>query len=240
MTGIHFVGSPNPYYVAVNSISEINADCLVCVNSEYELITAMKVEKLGVKGLSVPAALNCINRLMLRLALVGTGLNPKFRPVEILPGVIKTSFSSQNTGVYFIHEETYSEVPAQLKVHFPELKAIGVWEEFVVGESFEITGFIINGEINYRRGYKQTWNSQRNRIIRFESKPITEFPLELTTLALKRLGLDNTFFDIELMLMDDGTWKLIEVNPRLGEDPRLDCDFLTKLVEEFCSKFYEE
>ena len=240
MTGIYFVGSPNPFYNVENRSSIINADCLVCVNSEYELETAMLVEKHGVRGISITAALNCINRLMFRLALVGTGLNPEFHPIELTPGVLKLSSSAQNSGVVFVPEDTYSDLPAQIQTHFPELARIGVWEERLYGDFLEVSGYIVNGIAYYKEAKLQTWNAKSNRIIKYEKIELEKIPTTLLDTAFKRLGLDYTFFCAEMVMLDDGVFKLIEVNHRLGEDNRIVREDLEAMVEEFVQKFYEE
>lgn len=240
MTGINWCGSPNPFYTVENTASVYNADCIVCVNSEYELETALLVEKHNKKGISLSAALNCINRLMFRLALVSTGLNPRFRPLEIETGVIKLSSSAQNSGVIFVQEDTYSNVPSQLETSFPELTQIGVWEERLYGDFFETSGFIIDGTAYYREAKKQTWNAKGNRILKYENIELEKIPTQLLDIAFRRLGLDYTFFCAEYILLDNGAYKLIEVNHRLPEDNRVNRESLEKMVEEFERIFYEE
>lgn len=234
---IYFLGV-NPYYGVVNSIVDTSADCIVCTSSEEELNTALLVEDRKVKGISINGALNCINRLRFRLALVGTGLNPRFSPACIEPGVLKLSTSVQNMGVHFLQNDTYTGIAEQMNTHFPELNNLGVWEEFVTGEHYEVSGFVINGEVNFRLPLKQTWSANKDKILKYEAISLDKLPLDKLLLAIERLDLDYTFFNFELIYSETLDWKLIEANTRLGEDARLDKDVLESLVNQFIEKYH--
>ncbi len=233
---LYFVGN-NPYYTAINQNSITEANCYVCTSSEYELETALLVRDKKVKGISITATLNCINRLMFRLALVGTNLNPKFKPLYIESGVIKTSTSVQNAGVHFIREDNYTNINEQIQVNFPELNNLGVWEEFVEGDHYEVSGFVLSKEIYFRLPLKQTWDCSNSKILKYEAISLELLPLDKLREAVERLGLNYTFFNLELIDSADG-WRLIECNPRLGEDARINKKELEDIVNDFISEFY--
>ena len=241
MSGIYFVGS-NPYYETVNTASVVNADLIVCASSERELQTALLVEKNGTLGLTVSSALSCINRLMFRMSIVGLDLSPKFYPVRIdRNGVLKMSTSVQNSGIFYLQDDDYTGIQEEMREHFPELNDIGVWESRVFGDHYEVSGFILDGVIRWRMPLKQIWNHKKDLILEYKKADINIYPLDKLTVALKRLNLDNTLFNCELIYSEEyGKWRLVEVQPRLGEDSSLDRTELERILKEFVEAFYAE
>lgn len=242
MYGIYWMGAPNPFFPDIqNSNSIINSDLLVCLSSECEVETAINCEQYNKLGLSVSALLHCTNRLSFRMALAGLELNTWFSPVNISPpAVLKMSASTSNTGVYFINQDTYTGVQYNMDQIFPDLKHICVVEEMLTGTHYEISGFILKDKVYFRLPYQQRWNQYKNKILEYTPADINIYPLDKLRLALKRLGLNNTFFNMELVLTADNQWKLIEVQPRLGEDVRLNRERLYELIQEFCDVYIEE
>src|SRR5271156_4040917 len=111
--------------------------------------------------LSKACAINCVSRIAQRVALATTGLNPKWVPYPWFPGVAKAPASCQNNGVQFFD---LTEHVWLLEEYAPELARIGVHEEKLVGEAYELDGARINGRLLFFTPLRQHWNSNFTKI----------------------------------------------------------------------------
>jgi hypothetical protein len=174
----------------------------------------------SLKRVSPRAAFACTSRLALRVALSGTGLNPSWQPLAWQPGVIKAPASTLNQGVRFMPSNEHIEALAKVN---PELAGIGVWEEYISGETWELDGCVIDGHIRFFNPIRQHWNEDNTKILKYEA--VLPFDIQGIGAAVRRaviaIGINNSPFCAELRLTPSRKWKLIEIHCRLGEDKGL-------------------
>jgi len=173
------------------------------------------------RKLPLAAAVNCTSRLALRVALAVTGLNPRWRPVELFEdSVIKTAASAANLGVRFLPPNEYI---GHLAAIAPDLGSLGVIEEKVDGAQYEVDGFVIGGEVRPFHPLLQHWNEAGDRILGYErQRPPSSDWLAAVSAAVKAVGIRDAPFCIEMRwVVQLGKWRVIEIHPRLGEDPGL-------------------
>ena len=235
------MGAPTPYLPEVkNQVDVQSADVVVCVNSETEIETALACSRYKKRGLTINAALNCIHRCMFRMILSGHALNVPFRPITIKPDeVLKMATSVHNSGVHYLTPDTYTDSYNALKSYFPELATIGVVESYLKGKRYELSGYVLGGVFEPKIALRQEWDPKYQMIVAYHEVNTNFLPLSLIETALCRLGLNDSFFNAEL-IQHEGQWKLIEVNPRLGEDPRLTQDSLYYIVQDFAVAYKNE
>jgi hypothetical protein len=94
-----------------------------------------------------------------------------------------------------------------------------VCEAYIPGPQWEQNGVVLGGHTYFFRTLKQLWDEREHPRIRLYQ--IAEAPGFLHSAcirALATLGVDDSPFCIELR-QQHGTWRVIEINTRLGEDP---------------------
>lgn len=188
------------------------------------------VSTTSLKKASLRATFACTSRLALRVALSATGLNPQWQPMPWQPGVVKAPASSLNQGVRFLPTNEYVEALSKVN---PELAKIGVLEEYIQGESWELDGCVIDGNIKFFHPIRQKWNEENTKILRYERLTAPGIGVAVRK-AVIAIGLNNSPFCAELRFTPRGNWKIIEIHCRLGEDAKLaaamwDCDPLVQI-----------
>lgn len=184
------------------------------------LRTAFDPKFSHLRRLSPAAALACSSRLAQRVALASTGFNPRWQPCPWQPGVVKAPVSVENVGVGYLRANWYTR---NLKRYAPELAAMGVVEEWVEGEAWELDGYVVNGRLGWFWSLQQHWSSDRKKIRRYKRAKSFTGPSELrdaTAEVVRTLGLTDSCFCSEWRLTKRG-WKLIEIQARLGQDEGL-------------------
>jgi hypothetical protein len=173
------------------------------------------------RKLSLQAALNCSSRLAMRVALASTRLNPVWHPLEWPgPAAVKAPASCANLGVRFLPANWYIRTLAEVA---PDLARFGVIEERIEGPQYELDGFVIGGRIEHFAPLLQHWNEAGDRILRYErQQPPDRDWLPAARAAVRAAGIDDAPFCLEMRHdRRSGSWKLIEIHARLGEDPGL-------------------
>jgi len=184
------------------------------------LKTAFDPQYSHLRRLSKSAALACTSRLAQRVALASTGFNPHWEPCPWRPGVVKAPVSVENLGVGYLRANWYTR---NLARYAPELKGMGVVEEWVEGEAWEQDGYIVNGRISWFWPLQQFWTPSRTKIRKYKRAAKFSGPSELrdaTSEVVRTLGLSDSCFCTEWRLTKRG-WKLIEIQARLGQDDGL-------------------
>jgi hypothetical protein len=184
------------------------------------LKTAFDPKYSHLRRLSTKAALACTSRLAQRVALAGTGFNPRWQPCPWQPGVVKAPVSVENLGVGYLRANWYTR---NLARYAPELAACGVVEEWLDGEAWEQDGFIVNARLGWFWPLKQYWMPNRTKIRKYQRAKTFAGPPELrdaTSDVVRVLGLSDACFSSEWRLTKRG-WKLIEIQARLGQDEGL-------------------
>jgi len=184
------------------------------------LRTAFDPKYAHLRRLSKQAALACTSRLVQRAALAGTGFNPRWQPCPWQPGVVKAPVSVENLGVGYLRANWYTR---NLARYAPELKEMGVVEEWIEGEAWEQDGYAVNGRLGWFWPLKQHWARNRTKIRKYERAPSFAGPSELrdaTAEVVRTVGLSDACFCCEWRLTQRG-WKLIEIQARLGQDEGL-------------------
>lgn len=207
---------PNPTFVMPLIEEEVLSTAFLLVNDDLS-------SKRTLRGLSVQAAINCTSRLAMRVALSVTRANPDWKPIEMpinrrAPLVVKAPASTMSDGVrvFSSTESTYN-----LSRHAWDLASIGVMEEYIPGEQWEIDGCAIGGRIMFFHALLQIWNKEGTKIIdyRRNTNPSPDM-LSTARKAIRALGLNDCPFCLELRSIN-GQWIIIEAHARLGEDPGL-------------------
>jgi hypothetical protein len=184
------------------------------------LRTAFDAKYDHLRRLSPAAALACTSRLAQRVALASTGFNPRWQPCPWQPGVVKAPVSVENTGVGYLRANWYTR---NLKRYAPELASMGVVEEWVEGEAWELDGYIVNGRLGWFWPLQQHWTRDQTKIRKYHRARSFAGPSELrdaTAEVVRTLGLADSCFCSEWRLTKRG-WKLIEIQARLGQDEGL-------------------
>lgn len=169
--------------------------------------------------LSTRCAVNCTSRFAQRTALKGTGLNPaEWSEFLWQPGVIKSPASCENNGVFFPKVTEHIEL---LRRYSPALACVGVIEDFIEGEAWEIDGCIFDNQWFLFPPVQQFWNEDFTKIKKYKRGVPSPSPIDAVAKCIDALELNQCCFCIELRLTPDKKWKVIEVHARLGEDSRL-------------------
>ncbi len=128
------------------------------------LRTAFDPQYGHLRRLTKSAALACTSRLAQRVALVGTGFNPRWQPYQWQPGVVKAPVSVENNGVGYLRANWYTR---NLMRYAPELAKMGVVEEWIEGEAWELDGYIVNGQFGWFWPLRQYWTQNKTRIRKY-------------------------------------------------------------------------
>lgn len=176
----------------------------------------------GGHHISAQAALNAVDRYALRNAL-GSQFNPDWTTFEYRRQiVVKAPASSASSGVRLLAMETpENAIVAQLRHLVNDSRPLRiVVEEFIEGDAVELSGVKLNGRVFFFHPLRQHWTKDCSRIERYE-RAYNQWRLyELTVDALRYIKLDNSAFCIEWRVVDHETAKVIEINPRLGDDDK--------------------
>jgi cysteine synthase A len=211
----------------------------VTTYSEYHTVhTARVAEALGLPGMSVEGALNARHKHRTRLTLAGTEVpQPRFAhakdPAEVeaairqigFPCVVKPSDGTASLHVLHLRDEQdlarYLADLAEVAdygrgvVRIPDI----LIEEFVPGELISVESCVLAGGEIVNLGLTDRPLSGFPHFIEMGATYFTGHPLqdrlyELTTTALREMGIDFGFIHTEFLLSPDGP-VLCEVNGRL-------------------------
>jgi hypothetical protein len=164
------------------------------------------------------AAINCMDRYSLRMAL-HSRFNPEWESFEWRNGshVVKAPASSLSNGVTIVKSD--KEEIDRLKLLGVQ-KLRGVIEEFVEGDAIEISGFRLKGETFFFGQVRQRWSTDWSKIEWYcATDPYRYWWLPgLTDKALDDVKLDNSCFCVEWRVIGYKQAKVLEINPRWGED----------------------
>lgn len=228
----------NPHSTYIDFINNCpDPDLVVPITEEAILSAAYINHKLGLSGLSITSALNCVCRARQRSKI--DTINPNMNPLWIradraysLPDwqkcVVKAGSSTRGHGVLLadclqnldlskliqrVNQSAYYELARTAR--FMQTKPVTIIEHYIEGEQFEISGIIDKeGKIcHWFNVLYQTWS--QGKIIGYESVDNRKTD-ELRLLAekiVKGFNFRGCGFNIEFR----GN-KVIEVHPRLGED----------------------
>lgn len=171
------------------------------------------------KRLSPEAALCCTSRYAQRMALKGTGLNPQWQIGPVWDDmVLKAPASAMNSGVWHLHPTWESQ---RLAEYAPNLSRRSVVEQYMDGPQYQVDGFVLDGRDFVAVPIQQTWHGEY--IAEYRSVKGEELPKVLQDAAIRAVRavrLDNCPFCVELRF-HEGAPRVVEINARFGEDPRL-------------------
>lgn len=204
---------------------------LVPLAEKVVLACGLASAKIGLKkSFSMEAALNCTDRLRQRLALESTGLNPRWFLNKTgslkFPLIIKKPASARSSGVKFVSNEM--EMKQFLKnghsVQEERLRASGfppnyqfLAEEFVEGESWEVSGLCRKKVEHIFPPLKQAWDSPAGKITEYKLESPPSNLIDSAINAVESCGLKWCAWCVELK-SGPNNWTVMEVNSRLGED----------------------
>jgi len=168
------------------------------------------------------AAINCLDRHAFRVALADR-FNPQWERFSWLGRhVMKAPASSMNNGIVFSKSDP-SELDV-LKQIAKRKEYYGVVEEFIEGDAVEISGFRLKGETFFFPRVRQFWNQGDDIrepwtfITRYEYTQDYWWLPNFTDKALDDVKLDNSCFCVEWRVQGYKSAKVVEINPRWGDD----------------------
>ncbi|WP_043934153.1 ATP-grasp domain-containing protein [Bacillus sp. EB01] len=148
---------------------------------------------------------------------------------ENYPIVLKSPSSSGSRDVYFIHSESH----LKNRIKFLKRKKPNedlLIEEYLEGTQYIVEAIVYNGEIQIAAIIEQEITKQFKFIVTgYSISPVMDTEavdgiVEVTCSILKELKFENGNCHLELRNVN-GTWKLIEINPRISGGP------INKLIE---------
>lgn len=205
---------------------------VLSVRDSYVPLAAYLAARLGVRGLALPAALNCGNKARLRYVLDGAGLpNARYAVVDELsqagqagdelgyPLVLKRLAGAGGAGVRLCRDRAELEAAAQL------LSVVGtgimqvLLEEYLDGPEFAVQTVTIDGVTEVvsilaeRLGPPPHFAEVGYDFPAGLGSQLERTLTEYIVAVLAALGLDNGIAHVQLRLVD-GVPKIVEVNPR--------------------------
>lgn len=196
------------------------------------LACALASQKLGLRdSFGLDAALCGTDRLRQRTALENTGLNPRWFVDDsgdlYFPFVAKKPASARSAGVSIVYgREEFEKFlgGSELNCHEERLYVSGyppryrfLAEEFIEGESWEVSGISREAAAHVFPPLQQIWTESNGRIIEYRLVAPPAGLVDAAMLAAERCGMRWCAWCIELK-GHANRWKVIEVNARLGED----------------------
>lgn len=173
-------------------------------------------------------ALKAIDRYLLRGAVDGR-YNPDWQGFKYKPQVVvKAPASSLSSGVRLLdlgapEIDIVRRLRDLASYAFEDL--YGVIEEFIEGDAIEVSGVKLAGQIFFFHQLRQHWTADWSRIELYERVFDYWWLYDETLNALDQIGLDDCAFCVEWRVTGFMQAKLIEINPRLGDEDK--CYFET-------------
>jgi len=168
------------------------------------------------------AAAKAVDRYLMRQAL-WSQLNPEWEYFYYHPRVVvKAPGSAMSSGVRVVDLEAPEiEIVRQLRrlSNQPE-QLRGVVEQFVEGDAIELSGVRLAGRIYFFHALRQHWSRDWTSVKSYERVFDHWWLYKETAEALKCIGLDDSAFCVEWRVTGYEQAKLIEINPRPGEDDK--------------------
>ncbi len=221
-----------------NDLLKFAPERILALCEEAVLPVACAVEIAKIPGLSREAAIRCTCRQELRLALEGTGLNPRYHTGPSVPAwlekvekvVVKAPASALSLGVEVVTDPLNLEaasvrVMRKAYIHVDRLRQMGVaWdapmlEEYIPGEQYCVSGVSRDGICRTFVPLRQVWDDRQRVILHYEtaSPAIRNSLQKVAQLIISALGLSWCGWNFEIR-GNPGAWKLIDAHARLGED----------------------
>lgn len=178
------------------------------------------------RHISPRAALNAVDRYRLRRELP-SGFNPSWSSFTYTPRVaVKAPASSGSSGVHILELETPENavVSALRKMLALPEELTGVVEEFIDGEAIELSGVKFADRVFFFHPLRQYWTvrplSDVPYIERYERVFDHWWLYNETADALRYIGIDNSAFCVEWRVTGYRQAKIVEINPRPGDDDK--------------------
>ncbi len=172
-------------------------------------------------GITREAAINCMDRYSLRWALQSR-FNPEWEFFDWRNGshVVKAPASSLSNGVTIVKSDE-GEIDRLKLLGVQNLR--GVVEEFIAGDAIEISGFRLKGETFFFPRVRQCWNEDWSKIEYYGLTDGYWWLPNFTDKALDQVKLDNSCFCVEWRVTGYKQAKVLEINPRWGDDGKGYC-----------------
>lgn len=219
MSLVHWVGKPD--YWTPPEVSPETARWALAATEEA-LPEVCAPEHWGKLRITRDAALKAVDRYLMRLPLPSR-LNPEWAPFEYSRRiVVKAPASSGSSGVHMLNLETpENAIVSALRAMIGNSDVLkGVVEEFVDGDAIEISGVRLSGKTFFFHPLRQYWTEDLIRIERYERVFDHWWLYQETSDALNCIRLDNSAFCVEWRVTGYQQAKLIEINPRPGDDDK--------------------
>lgn len=169
------------------------------------------------------AAVRALDRAQLRRAVPAyLNLPHTIFSYEHSKVVVKAAASSASSGVHILNLRT-DEMDTLRKVYEVSempFSPCGVVEQYVEGKAIEISGVKLSGQIRFFYPLRQRWSEDGTRITAYERCSDYWWLYEFSADLLEILTLDCSAFCIEWRVTGEKQARVIEVNPRLGEDDK--------------------
>lgn len=217
MALVNWIGRPDHWMPPKTSFEE--AKWVLAATDDALPVVAQLVAKRHIKPL---AALKAVDRYELRRALVSC-YNPAWSSFEYCRRVVvKAPASAASSGVRLLDIQTPEieivNVLRRLNGNPPQLW--GVVEEFIEGDAIELSGVKLSGALYFFHMLRQRWSPDWSRIERYERVFDRWWLYNETVVVLNDIGLDNSAFCVEWRVIRNQQAKVIEINPRPGDDDK--------------------
>lgn len=184
------------------------------------------LQSTGLKTISHEAVINVLDRNALRHALRYKH-SPVFTCFDYASKVIvKSPASAGSSGVHLLDLRTEElkvlvqvrDLCARLGMQNLLRNLRGVVEEFVFGDAIELSGVKLDGNLHFFHPLRQFWSEDWKRITGYGRCFEYWWLYEQTAEVLNTVKLNNSSFCVEWRVTGDQEAKVIEINPRIGDD----------------------
>lgn len=221
MSLVHWFGKPEHWMPPDTSFEDAK---WVLAATDDALPEVLKCS--SARYITPDAALKAIDRYYLRQSLY-TQFNPEWNSFTYNSRVVvKAPGSALASGVRIVDLEAPEvEIVRWLRAMLKKPKEVsGVIEHFVEGDAIELSGAKLNGQIHFFHPLRQHWKmrplSDMPVIERYERAFDHWWLYDETRRALDCIGLDDSAFCVEWRVTGYQQAKVIEINPRPGEDDK--------------------